>query len=109
MGYSAYDNLPPAFSDFLIAHVAAKVAEKTEQTIWSGVNATEGEFDGLTTLMAADSDVNDVTTTATEFTSANIIDEIGKLVDTIPSAVYGKDDLHLYLSLIHISEPTRPY
>ena len=97
MGYSAYDNLPPAFSDFLIAHVAAKVAENTEQTIWGGTNSTEGEFDGLTVLMTADSDVNDVSTTATSFTAANIIDEIGKLVDTIPSAVYGKDDLHLYL------------
>jgi len=28
MGYSAFDNLPPKFSDFLIAHVADKVAQK---------------------------------------------------------------------------------
>ena len=42
MGYSAFDNLPPSFQDFLVAHVAAKVAEKTEQTIWSGANATAG-------------------------------------------------------------------
>ena len=59
MGYSAFDNLPPNFSDFLIGHVAAKVAQKTEQNIWGGVNATAGEFDGFTVLMAADSDVND--------------------------------------------------
>ena len=32
MGYSAYDNLPPAFSDFILAHVAGLVAEKTEHT-----------------------------------------------------------------------------
>ena len=32
MGYSAFDNLPPAFSDFLIGHVASKVAEKMENT-----------------------------------------------------------------------------
>jgi hypothetical protein len=28
MGFSAYENLPPSFSDFLIGHVAAKVAQK---------------------------------------------------------------------------------
>ena len=33
MGYSAFDTLPPSFQDFLLAHVAAKVAEKTEQNI----------------------------------------------------------------------------
>ena len=59
MGMSTFDNLPPAFSDFLIGQVAAKVAEKTEQNIWGGVNATAGEFDGFTVLMAADADVND--------------------------------------------------
>jgi hypothetical protein len=31
MGYSAYDQLPPSFADFLIAQVAAKVAETVEQ------------------------------------------------------------------------------
>ena len=30
MGYSAFDNLPPSFADYLIAHVASKVAEKTD-------------------------------------------------------------------------------
>jgi hypothetical protein len=47
MGYSAFDSLPPSFADFLIAHVAAKVAEKNEQNIWGGDDANAGEFDGL--------------------------------------------------------------
>lgn len=96
MGYSAFDNLPPKFSDFLLGHVAAKVAEKTEQNIWQGVNATAGEFDGLTTLLAADADVVDVV--GTTVTSANVIAELGKIVDAIPSAVYGKEDLKIYIS-----------
>ena len=96
MGYSAFDNLPPSFQDFLVAHVAAKVAEKTEQTIWSGTNATAGEFDGLVTLATADADVIDVV--GTSVTAANVIDELGKVVDAIPSAVYGKEDLYLYVS-----------
>ena len=34
MGYSAFQNLPTSFADFLIGHVAAKVAQKTEQNIF---------------------------------------------------------------------------
>ena len=56
MGYSAYDNMPPKFSDFIIGHVAGLVAEKTEQNIWEGVNATAGEHDGLVTLARSDRD-----------------------------------------------------
>jgi hypothetical protein len=96
MGYSAFDNLPPKFSDFLLGHVAAKVAEKTEQNIWQGATATAGEFDGLATLLAADADVVDVV--GTTVTSANVIAELGKIVDAIPSAVYGKEDLKIYIS-----------
>jgi hypothetical protein len=96
MGYSAFDNLPPSFQDFLIAHVAAKVAEKTEQTIWSGANATAGEFDGLVALATADASVIDVV--GTSVTAANVIAELGKIVDAIPSAIYGKEDLYIYIS-----------
>ena len=96
MGYSAFDNLPPSFQDFLIAHVAGKVAEKTEQTIWSGANATAGEFDGLVTLATADASVIDVV--AGSVTAANVIAELGKIVDAIPSSIYGKEDLSLYVS-----------
>jgi len=96
MGYSAYDNLPPKFADFLIGHVAAKVAEQTEQNIWQGTDATAGEFDGLSTLLAAEGTVVDVT--GTTVTSANVIAELGKIVDAIPSAVYGKEDLKIYVS-----------
>jgi len=96
MGYSAFDNLPPAFADFLLAHVAAKTAQKTEQNIWKGVTANSGEFNGLVTLMTADADVIDVV--GTTVTAANVIDELGKVVDAIPSAVYGKEDLNLYVS-----------
>jgi hypothetical protein len=95
MGYSVYDNLPADFSDFLIAHVAGKVAQKIETNIWQGVNATAGEFDGFQALLAADADVVDVV--GTSVTAANVITELGKVVDAIPSALYGKEDLTLYV------------
>jgi len=96
MGYSTFDKLPPKFSDFLISHVAAKVAEKTEQNIWQGVNANAGEFDGFSTLLAADSDVIDVTGSA--ITASNVISELGSIVDAIPSTLYGQEDMYIYVS-----------
>ena len=99
MGYSAFDNLPPAFADFILAHVVAKVAEKMENNIWKGVNATAGEFDGLVTLATADAGVIDVASPiAGGITAANVIAELGKLVDAIPASLYGKEDLYLYIS-----------
>jgi hypothetical protein len=96
MGYSAFDSLPPSFADFLIGHIAAKVAQKTEENIWQGVTANAGEFDGFETLLAADGTVIDVT--GTSVTAANVITEMGKVVDAIPTAVYGKEDLYIYAS-----------
>ena len=96
MGYSAFDSLPKSFADFLLAHVVAKVAEKTENTIWKGVNATAGEFDGFVTLATADAAVIDVV--GTTVTASNVIAELGKVVDAIPAQLYGKEDLYLYVS-----------
>jgi len=96
MGYSAFDSLPPSFADYVIGHIAAKVAQKTEETIWTGVTANAGEFDGFATLLAADATVIDVV--GTTVTAANVIDELGKVVDAIPTSVYGKEDLYIYVS-----------
>lgn len=99
MGFSGFKNLPPQFSDFILAHVAAEIAQKTEQTIWSGVAANAGEYAGLVTLAAADADIPAAQKiAAAAVTSANVIAEMGKVVDQIPSALYGKEDLHLYVS-----------
>ena len=101
MGYSTFDNLPPKFSDFIIGHVAGLVAEKTEQNIWGGVNATAGEFDGFTVLMTADSDVNDAANgSETAFSSSNILTLMGNVVDSIPDTLYGKEDLTIYVPTV---------
>ena len=97
MGFSAYDNLPPEFSNFLIAHVGEKVSEHIENQVWKGTGAANG-ISGFTTLFAEDTNVPKVGSSATSITSANVIEELGKLVDDIPSSVKYKDDLHLYVS-----------
>lgn len=99
MGYSAFDSLPPSFADYLIGHVAAKVAEKTEQNIWSGATANAGEFNGFTALLAADAALPTAQEVAgTTVTAANVVAELGKIVDAIPAALYGKEDLYIYVS-----------
>jgi hypothetical protein len=96
MGMSAFDTLPKSFADYLIGHVASKVAENNEISIWRGVNATAGQYAGLVTLATADSAVIDVT--GTTVTASNVIAELGKVVDAIPAALYGKEDLYIYVS-----------
>jgi hypothetical protein len=99
MGYSSFDSLPPSFADYVIGHVAAKVAEKTEQNIWSGATANSGEFNGFTALLAADAALPAAQEVAgTTVTASNVVAELGKIVDAIPAALYGKEDLYLYVS-----------
>lgn len=98
MGFSAFDQLPPLFSDYVISRVAAEVANATETSIWSGA-AGEGSFDGYLVTCLNDNDVNDITASA--ITSANVIAELGKVVDEAVSkcpGILGKEDLTMYVS-----------
>ena len=98
MGFSAFDELPPLFSDYVISRVAAEVANATETSIWSGA-AGEGSFDGYLQVCLADSDVNDITASA--ITSANVIAQLGSVVDSAVTncpGILGKEDLTMYVS-----------
>jgi len=98
-GFSAFKVLPKSFQEFLVAHVAAKVAAKNETNIWEGVTANAGEFNGITTLIAADALLPSAQEVAgTTVTSSNVITELGKIADAIPASLYTKDDLYIYVS-----------
>ena len=99
MGYSAFDTLPKTFSDFLIAHVSEKVAAATETSIWSGVAATSGQFGGFGAIVSTDALLPAAQEVAgTTVTAANVIEELEKIYKAIPAAVYGSDDLKIYVS-----------
>jgi len=99
MGYSAFDVLPKSFADFLIAHAAEKVAAGMETSIWQGVNATAGQFAGIMTQLTTDASLPSAQEVAgTTVTAANVITELGKIVDACPAALYGKEDLKIYVS-----------
>ena len=105
MGYGLGQTLPPKFSDFLIAHVASEVAQNTEFCIWQGDTAAgaNNSFDGFEKLIAASAAAGDipaaqqVAAVGGGLSSTNIIDELSKVVDAIPGALYGKEDLFLYV------------
>ena len=99
MGYSAFDNLPKNFSDFLIAHVAEKSAARNELSIWQGVASNSGQFDGFETLLAADPELpaaQEVTGTTVD--STNVTAQLGLIIDAMPDTLYGREDLRLYVS-----------
>jgi len=99
MGYSAHDDLPKTFSDYFIGLMAGKIAEATENSIWSG-SAGAGSFDGFSTILTAATlpSGQDIAKVAGGVTASNVIDELGKVVDAIPSSLYGNDDLLMYVS-----------
>ena len=105
MGFGLGQVLPPKFSDFIIAHVAAEVAQNTEFNIWQGdtTAGSNNSFDGFEKLIAAAVTAGDVpaaqavTAVAGGLDAANIIAELSKAVDAIPAALYGKEDLFLYI------------
>jgi hypothetical protein len=99
MGYSAFDVLPKSFADFLIAHAAEKVAAGMETSIWQGVDGTAGQFSGIMTQLDVDAALPAGQKIAgTTVTAANVITELGLMIDALPAALYGKEDLVLYVS-----------
>jgi hypothetical protein len=95
LGASTFKNMPSRFGDFIIGHFADQISASVETSLWQGATGTAGQIDGFETLWAADGDIVDVT--GTTVTAANVITELGKILDAAPNTIYGKDDLTLYV------------
>ena len=106
LGFSAFDTIPASFNDYLISYVAGQVAQATETSIWQGTS-TNGSFPGFQTLFSASIAAGGagavlpaLTGSAIDsgsITSANVLDKLNNVVNTIPGAVYGKEDLLIYV------------
>ena len=98
MGYSSIgEDLPKTFSDYFIGLMAGEIAQQTEQDIWSGT-AGAGTFDGFATLLTAATLPAGQDITAATVTASNVIAELGKVADGVPSSLYGNEDLYIYVS-----------
>ena len=108
LGFSAFDEIPKNFNDFLVSYVGGKVAEATEQSIWRGT-ASNGSFLGFQTAFSASIAAGGAGAVlparnngtgailSGSVTSANVIAILEDVVETIPATVYGKTDLVLYV------------
>jgi len=91
MGYSAHDNLPPKFSDYLLGLVANQVASEVESNIWSGVEATAGEFGGIEVALATNAAQSAAREIAgTTLSASNIIAELGKVTAQFGAVLHRK-------------------
>ena len=102
LGYSAFDEIPKDFNDFLISYVGGKVAQATEESIWRGVSATNGQFGGIYTALSSSIVAGGVNAPVTSsvsgsITSANVLTALNAVVDGIPATVYGKEDIYIYI------------
>ena len=102
LGYSAFDEIPASFNDFLISYVGGKVAEATETSIWQGNSATNGQFQGLIPALSASAaaggaDAVIKSAQSGSITAANVLTKLDGLVNAIPDTVYGKEDLAIYV------------
>ena len=102
LGYSAFDEIPATFNDFLVSYVGGKVAEATEQSIWTGLAASNGQFKGFLPAISASAAVGGATdaiqsAASGSITSANVIAKLEALETAIPDTVYGKEDTVIYI------------
>ena len=97
MGFSVYDNLPANFTDFLLAQVANTVAQQIEQSIWRASASGSGTFTGLLGLMTTGGSGVVSSSYSGSIDSSNVISRLEGLVAAIPDAVYGKEDLTIYI------------
>ena len=98
---------PASFSDYVISYIGETIADATENSIWLGNNATAGEFTGFVTggavgrLVQAGNTVVDVANVGgagTAFSATNILENLTNCSAAIPTAVYMKEDLYIYMS-----------
>jgi len=94
---------PASFDDYVISYMGEIIAEATEESVWKGT-AVAGKFNGFVgavtglLLPGVDATVVQAAGTAAAFSAANIIENLQTAVAAIPTAVLGKEDLHIYIN-----------
>lgn len=96
---------PASFDDYVISHMGGLISQGVETSIWGGNDAVGGEFTGFNTAAVGQLvvngtvvDVANVGGVGTAFTATNIIQNLQNAAAAISSAVYMKEDLHIYMS-----------
>ena len=95
---------PVSFDDYVISYMGNIIAEATENSVWSGTGATNGEFEGFLTATTGAFAVDGTvvgSTASGAYTAANIIANLQTLTADMAGnvpAILGKEDLHIYMN-----------
>ena len=89
------------FTAFVMSYLSGTIADAVEGSIWSGAEATGGQFEGFLTAttgyFATDGTVGTDSATAA-YTADNVIANLQSLVAAVPAQVYTKEDLYIYMN-----------
>ena len=98
------DGMSDDFAAFVMSYLSSTIADYVETNIWVGnggtneftgfMHPTDGTFAGDTLV-----DVDNSAGAGSAYTVTSIDDDLNALVNAIPSALYRKEDLYIYMSV----------
>jgi hypothetical protein len=91
-GFSAFEVLPATFEEFLLAQVAAEVAQTVELGIWKSNTFYTG---GMVQYLIDQSAIVSAGSGATN--GSNVIARLQSMLDASPAALYGKEGYQFYV------------
>jgi len=91
-GFSAFEKLPATFEEFLLAQVAAEVAQGVELGIWKTNTFYTG---GMVQYLIDQSAITRAFSGAT--TGSNVVARLQEALDYSPAALYGKEGYQYYV------------
>lgn len=102
MGFSAHnDRMPADVEQALLAEILADTAEATDEQIWQGNGAVDGQFGGFIPLFEADANVikanNGIDPGGAPIDENNVLPELKKVLTAIPLTIR-RNDLVVALS-----------
>tara|TARA_R100000231_G_scaffold13205_1_gene14760 strand:+ start:241 stop:1152 length:912 start_codon:yes stop_codon:yes gene_type:complete len=98
------DGMADDFAAFVMSYLSSTIADYVETNIWAG-NGGTNEFTGFmhpsAGTFAGDTvvDVDNSAGAGVGYTVDSIDDDLNALVNAIPSAIYTKEDLYIYMSV----------
>ena len=101
MKAGAFNRTAPTFDQYVLSYFGEIIADAVEGSIWQGAAASAGQFEGFQTATTGAFAVDGTVVASTAsgaYTETNIIDNLQTLVADIPSNVYGRDDLSIYMN-----------
>lgn len=91
--------LPPTFHQFLLADVAGRIAEATENNLWNGNSGHSGaptDFTGIEKLLE-DNGGTDVNSDGVAITSATVVAKIRAAIAGLPEAMHYQSGLKVFV------------